>query len=159
MSEFIIKGKNIRLIGDPVKCTYSVEIGSAVWHQTERPFVRFSDGTVVPFPSPAAENTFNTGTTEGISAEYRDFGTHNVVVKTSAEIETHSDDVYFTLTVSGDDRCEIEKVSFPAPFDFGKAHGDIPAAGKNNLPRSYTVLPRMQGTLIPAGTKISSNSA
>ena len=155
MSEFIIKGKNIRLIGDPVKCTYSVEIGSAAWHQTERPYVRFSDGTVLPFPTPTAENTFCKGTANGITAEYRDFGIHNIIVKTSAEIETHSDDIYFTLIVSGDDRCEIEKVSFPAPFDFGENQGDVPATGKNNLPRSYTVLPRMQGTLIPAGTKIS----
>ena len=155
MSEYIIKSKNIRLIGDLEKCTYSVEIGSAVWHQTERPYVRFSDGACIPFPAPIAENTFNTGASEGISAVYSGFGDHKITIKTSAEIETHSNDIYFTLSVSGDDRCEIERVSFPAPFDFGKEYGDIPTAGKNNLPQSYTVLPRMQGTLIPAGTKIS----
>lgn len=155
MSEYTVKGQNLSLTGDPESFVYTVRAGNAEWTMTERPFVRFSDGTTVPFPAPSAQNSFTSGTAVGISARYSDFGPHGISIFTTAEIETCSDEVSFTLRVSDDGRCEIDRISFPAPIDFGGDYGDLPREGKNNLPGSYSVLPRMQGTLIPAGTKIS----
>ena len=154
MANYLVKGRTITLSGNPTLCTYAVEIAGKMWTMSERPYVRFSDGTVVPFPVPDTEGPCKTGTTEGIAAVYTDFGAHKITVRTKAEIEAITDDVYFTVQVDGDDKCEIAKVSFPAPFDFGTAYGDRPDATDANLPESYTVLSRMQGTLVPAGTQI-----
>lgn len=154
MADYIIKGKNLTLCGNPEACAYSVVIGGAVWNMSERPYVLFSDDTVAPFPAPTEEGIFKTGVTEGISAVYTNFGEHKITVKTKAELEVLTDDLYFTLEVTGDEKCEIKKVSFPAPFDFGEAFGDKGELSDANLPLCYTVLSRMQGCLVPAGTKI-----
>ena len=154
MANYLVKGRSITLSGNPSMGTYTVEIAGQMWSMTERPYVRFTDGTVVPFPAPETEGPCRTGTTEGIAAVYTDFGSHRITVRTKAEIEAITDDVYFTLLVEGDDKCEIDRVSFPAPFDFGTAYGDKPDNTAANLPESYTVLSRMQGTLVPAGTQI-----
>ncbi|MDD6033801.1 MAG: DUF5696 domain-containing protein [Oscillospiraceae bacterium] len=154
MASYIIHGRNLTLSGDPSACTYAVEIAGSVWQMSERPYVRFSDGTALPFPEPESEGICKTGTTEGIAAVYSDFGSHRLIIRTKAEIEVLTDDVYFTLQAEGDSRCEIAHISFPAPFDFGTAYGDKPDLTDDNLPESYTVLSRMQGTLVPAGTQI-----
>lgn len=154
MADYIIKGKKLTLCGNPEACAYSVVIGGAVWNMSERPYVLFSDDTEVPFPAPTEEGLFKTGVAEGISAVYTDFGKHKITVKTKAELEVLTDDLYFTLEVTGDEKCEIKKVSFPAPFDFGEAFGDKGTLSDNNLPLCYTVLSRMQGCLVPAGQQI-----
>lgn len=154
MANYLIQGRTLALSGDPTACTYSVTIAGKTWTMTERPYVRFADGTVLPFPAPDTEGICKTGTTEGIAAVYTGFGAHKITVHTKAEIETVTDDVYFTLQIDGDERCEIACVSFPSPFDFGTAYGDTPVLTDANLPQSYTVLSRMQGTLVPAGTHI-----
>ncbi|MGN1345561.1 MAG: DUF5696 domain-containing protein [Eubacteriales bacterium] len=154
MASYFIHGRAITLSGDPTACTYAVEAAGSVWQMSERPYVRFTDGTTLPFPAPESEGPCKTGTTEGIAAVYSDFGTHRLTVRTKAELEVLTDDVFFTLQVEGDSRCEIAAVSFPAPFDFGTAYGDKPDLTAANLPESYTVLSRMQGTLVPAGTQI-----
>lgn len=157
MASYFVKGHNVTLTGDPTEHFYSVSVGAASWTMTERPFIRFADGSTLPFPTPAEEGVRTTGTTEGIFAVYTSFADRKLTVRTTAEIERITDDVYFTLQVEGDERCELDFVSFPAPFDFGEAFGDLPDSTSSNgsyLPSSYTVLSRMQGTLIPAGTKI-----
>ena len=124
MANYLVKGRRITLSGNPDMGTYTVEIAGRAWTMSERPYVRFADGTVVPFPAPETEGPCKTGTTEGIAAVYTNFGGHKITVRTKAEIETITDDVYFTLLVEGDEKCEIDRVSFPAPFDFGTAYGD-----------------------------------
>ena len=154
MAKCEIKGKKLIRTGDPDSCAYSVSIGNAVWTMSERPYVRFSDETVIPFPKCESSSQYKTGTSGVIEAVYTDFGSHKIKVTTRAEVEFTTDDVYFTLQVEGDEKCEISKVSFPAPFDFGKAFGDKGDLRENNLPLCYTVLSRMQGCLVPAGQEI-----
>ena len=154
MSEYVLKGKKIKLYGDPESCNYAVEISGEKWTMTEKPFITFSDGKKVIFSKPESEDCFETGTTRGIGAVYSVFGEHKIKVHTKAEIEIITDNIFFTVQVDGDEKCEIETVSFPAPFDFGKAYGDSGENTGKNLPKSYTVLPRMQGTLVPAETQI-----
>ena len=77
MANYLVKGRRITLSGNPSMGTYTVEIAGQTWSMTERPYVRFADGTVVPFPAPETEGPCRTGTTEGIAAVYTDFGGHN----------------------------------------------------------------------------------
>ena len=154
MSKHIVKGKNITLIADLYAMTYCVEIAGKIWTMTEKPYIEFSTGEKIEFPKPAEECCRVLGVANGIEAIYKEFGNHKISVRTRTSVDSITDEISFVLQVEGDDRCEIKYISYPAPFDFGEAFGDRPNMTKKNLPMSYTVLPRMQGTLIPAGTRI-----
>ncbi len=159
MAEYITKGRNITLTADPASCQYKITVFGAEWTMSDRPYVVFSGGEKIEFPMPKEEGVLKTGTTDGVYAIYEGFGEHKITVRTSAEIEKLTDDVYFTVQVDGDGKCEIECVSYPAPFDFGEEFGDHPTLGENNLPHSYSVIPVRQGQIIPTGTKIGGWSA
>ena len=120
----VIKGRKLTLSGDPVACNYSVKIADKLWCMSEHPYILFSDDTRIDFPAPDSEGTYKLGVGEGIKAVYSNFGDHKITVTTKAELEALTDDIYFTLIVEGDEKCEIKKVSFPAPFDFGEGYGD-----------------------------------
>jgi len=155
MSEYRIDGRSVSLWGDPSINRYEISVGGEVWCMSDVPFIVFADETKIPFGAPVSEKYVKTGTGEGIAAVYSGFEGHkHITVHTTAMIETLTDDVYFTMRVEGDRDNEINFVSFPAPFDFGKPFGDCAELTEKNLPRSYTVLPLMQGSLIPAGTKV-----
>ena len=154
MSNFVIKGRKVTLNGDPAACSYSVKVAEGLWTMSERPYVLFSDDTRTPFPAPDSEELYKLGSGEGIKAVYSSFGDHKITVTTKAEVEVLTDDIYFTLIVEGDEKCEIKKVSFPAPFDFGEGYGDKGTITDKNIPLCYTVLSRMQGCLVPAGRHI-----
>ena len=154
MAVFCIKGKKITLTGDPATLQYSVEFGGSVWNMTEKPYVQFADGSREEFPAPVSEKCGDTGTSQCIQAVYTGFGNRKLTIRTKVEVEMFSDDIYFWLTAEGDEKCEISFISFPAPFDFGPAYGDRGDLTEENLPVSYTVLPRMQGVLVPAGQPI-----
>ena len=158
MAEYQIRGRRITLTGNPETQNYAVEIAGKKWTMSDRPYVLFENGKRIAFPAPQSESRIKTGTTEGIAAVYTGFGASSIIVRTKAEIEVLTDDVYFTVQVENDERCEIKFISFPAPFDYGAKYGDVPAEGNNNLPISYTILSRMQGALIPAGLRIELGS-
>lgn len=154
MAEYIIKGKELALIADPAASVYRVTTDGTTWTMSECPVVRFADGDVLLFPEPKEVKGFKTGTSEGVSAVYSDFGKRSLKIHTKVEVELCTDDVLFTLWTEGEDLFEIEHISFPAPIDFGRGYGDVGETLKNNLPSCYTVLPRKQGVLLPAGTKM-----
>ncbi len=155
MAEYQIRGRNLTLVGNPSENRYEIVTGNAVWTMSDTPCILFAGGVKVPFPAPQSEGTFKNGTSEGITALYSGFEGHeNITVRTSAYIETFTDDVYFTVQVNGDNKFEIQFVKFPAAFDYGTGYGDCAKLTAKNLPESYTVLPLMQGAIIPAGTKI-----
>ena len=155
MSEYRIEGRKVSLWGNPSANCYEISVGGEVWRMSDEPFILFEDEEKVPFGAPVSESYVKTGTGEGIAAVYSGFAGHeHITVYTTAMVETMTDDIYFTVRVEGDREHEISLVSFPAPFDFGEAFGDSAGLTEKNLPQSYTVLPLMQGSLIPAGTKV-----
>ncbi len=152
---YTIHGKHCTLTADPAGCLYTVTIGDSTWHMTDRPYVRFSDGRVVPFPAPAEEGMAESGTGKVVRARYL-FGDENgMALTTTVKLEETTDDLLFSFYVEGERHGEISHVSFPAPFAFGAGCGDTAERNERHLPACYTVLPRMQGTLIPAGEHIS----
>ena len=155
MSLFTVKGENIILSGDPKKHTYSVKCGSEEWVMSEKPYVIFEDGNKVEFPAPSYEGYFKTGIHEGIEAVYSDFGGYDITLRTKVAIEVVTEDVLFLLETEKDEFRKIKRISFPAPFDYGKDFGDSGETFENNLPRCYTVLPLKQGSLIPADEEYS----
>ncbi|MBR2950670.1 MAG: hypothetical protein IKC46_12550 [Lachnospiraceae bacterium] len=154
MAVFMAKGNKVTLTGDPTAHIYCVEIGGSVWRMNDKPYVQFADGKREEFPAPVSETCYDTGTSQSIQAVYTGFANRNITLRTRVELEQFSEDIFVTLLVEGEQKGEISYISFPAPFTFGAAYGDCGELTADNLPRSYTVLPRMQGVLIPAGQPI-----
>ena len=141
---FTIQGKRITVTADEKKAVFSILLaGGQTWTMQGRPYVELTDGSV--FYLDEAECTAGerkTGTWHGYGADYT--LSCGLVLHTLVYIEEARDDLYFVSRLEGDTRGQVQFVSFPAAVDF---NGTEPGHG-------YTVLPRMQGTLIPAGSPI-----
>lgn len=143
MNGFTLKEHGITLYADPYTHVYTVSSPGGEWRITEKPYILFAGGRKVFFPEPVNAAVFPSGTGSVIRAEYGGFEGSGVTVVIHAGIDGSTGDVVFTLNVANDEKCEIDRVVFPAPFEFDAKPGE-----------GYTVLPRMQGALYPAGEKI-----
>lgn len=144
MKEYIAEHGGLTLCVDPENNVFSVTLkNGSVWVSSRKPYIKFSDGRTVDFPAPCETGKFHSGTGEVIKAVYRGFDKSDVYAVAHIGIDRTTGDVFFNINVSGDKDKEIDTVSFPPPFELGaeKGHG-------------YTVLSRMQGTIIPAGDPI-----
>jgi len=141
---FTIQGKRITIAADEKKAVFTITLaGGAIWTMHGRPYVELTDGSVYYLdeaPCTACER--KTGTWHGYGADYA--LSCGLTLHTLVYIEETRDDLYFVNRLEGDTRGQVQFVSFPAAVDF---NGTEPGRG-------YTVLPRMQGTLIPAGSPI-----
>ncbi|MBQ8513290.1 MAG: hypothetical protein IJ497_11795 [Clostridia bacterium] len=141
---FTIEGKRITITVNPEKATFAFTLSSgAEWTMSGRPYVELTDGTV--FCLDEAEMQFSerkTGTWHGCGIDYT--LSCGLILHTLVYIENTRDDIYFVSRLEGDTRGQVQFVSFPSAVDFNGTE-----AG-----HGYTVLPRMQGTLIPAGSPI-----
>ena len=124
-----------------VKCSVTLKSGK-VWTMTKRPFIRFSSGETLDFPAPYDVKPTKSGTYDGVRSFFT-IPQKNIDIMTHVYVDRTTEDLIFELRVDGDGFGSIETVAYPAPFDYGAKKGE-----------GYTVLPRMQGTLVPAGSTI-----
>ena len=143
METFEIKNNSYSLSVDAenVRCTVTLKSGK-VWTMTKRPFIRFSSGETVDFPSTYDVKPTQSGTYDGVRSFFS-VPQKNIDIMTHVYVDRTTEDLIFELRVDGDGFGSIETVAYPAPFDYGAKKGE-----------GYTVLPRMQGTLVPAGSTI-----
>lgn len=128
---------------DPARHLYSVTVGGQVWRMTAAPYVVFAGGRRADFPLPSDVRIIGSGTGEAIAADYVGFDEPGLTVNTVTRFDRQTGDITFYINVGNDGENRIEAVYYPAPFEFGAEPG-----------HGYTVLPRMQGALYPAGEKI-----
>ncbi len=140
---YTIQGKHITVTADEHAATFRITLaGGDTWTMSDRPYVALTDGRTVYLdacPVSAVERVSGTG--HGFCADY-DLG-GGMTLHTLVSIENTRDDLYFESRLSGDAPGQVDYVVFPAAVDFDAAVG-----------HGYTVLPRMQGTLVPAGSPI-----
>lgn len=139
-----IQGKKLTIIADPAKATFTVQLDSgATWTLSGRPYVELTDGKVYYLDEAEMQFTERkTGTWHGYGADYT--LSCGLTLHTLVYVETTRDDVFFVNRLEGDTPGQVQFVSFPSAVDFNSTE---PGHG-------YTVLPRMQGTLVPAGSPI-----
>ena len=144
MEVFEIKRKSFVLTVDAenVQCKVTLKSGK-VWTMTKRPYILFSSGEIVEFPRPYEAKATKSGTYDGVRSFF-DISQKNITIMTHVYVDTTTDNMVFEMRVDGDGFGAIETVAYPAPFDYGAKAGE-----------GYTVLPRMQGTLVPAGSKVN----
>ncbi len=139
-----IQGKSLTLSATPEKATFTVTLKCGdVWTMSGRPYVELTDGSVYYLDeAPVAVTERHTSTWRGMGADYA-LGC-GLTLHTLVYIENTRDDLYFVSRLEGDTPGQVRRVSFPAAVDFDgteEGHG-------------YTILPRMQGTLIPSAHPI-----
>ena len=140
-----IQGKKITVLADTAGMRYTVRLDcGAEWAMTARPFIDtisrgklyFDEAKIV------AETPVDTGVCHGVETVY-DFG-EGVTITTTVTLQKSRDDLFFASLAEETGKPDVYAVAFPAGFDF-----DVPEG------HGYTVLPRMQGTLVPAGHPIT----
>ena len=126
--------------------TVTVAGSPVVWSWANDPFIVLSNGKSLPFSNAACEShEFATGVDRGVRATYSGFtdgegNTYPFVVTTTVSINPDTGFLKAEARVDGDGTGELSVLAYPPrmKFDAPEGHG-------------YTVLPRMQGTIIPAG--------
>ncbi len=138
-----IKGKNMSLVADEQKATFKVLLENGdIWTMSGRPYVALTSGEMLYLDeAEVTASERNTGIGHGYGADYN-FG-NGLVLHTLVYFENTRDDLFFVNRLEGDAEGQVDVVSFPAPVDFNAEAG-----------HGYTVLSRMQGTLMPAGEPI-----
>ncbi len=140
---FTIQGKHMTVEADERAGIFRVTLSCGdIWTMSGRPSVARTDGrTVFLDACPVTATEFASGTGHGVEADY-DLG-EGMTLHTRVYLENTRDDLYFESRLEGDARGQVDYVVFPSAVDFDAAVG-----------HGYTVLPRMQGTLVPAGSPI-----
>ncbi len=141
---FTIQGKYITVAADELTATYRVTLASGdIWTMSGRPYVSLTDGRTLYLDESRSitASEYQGGTSHGIRVDY-DLG-EGMILHTAVSIENTRDDLYFENRLEGEAMGAVAYVTFPSAVDYDAAAG-----------HGYTVLPRMQGTLVPAGSPI-----
>ena len=143
------KGISLEYCPESLSLCISVADGEILWKWADAALVRLGDGTELPFKAASCQSrACKRGRLEGVWAQYsglRD-GEGNVYpyeVDTFVGVDPTSGQVRMQASVSGDAPGNIAALVWPPRMQFDAKEGE-----------GYTVLPRMQGTLVPAGHPI-----
>ena len=151
MMQYLIKNDLLTLEYVPETTALSVKVSGTdiVWSWNSIPEIRLSDGGTLSFADAVCESQeLKTDVKDGVRAVYRDFrgadGTiYPYIVETFVALDITSGDLLAEVRVNGDEPGAISGLVYPPRMKFDAAVGE-----------GYTVLPRMQGTLVPAGQTV-----
>lgn len=126
--------------------TVTVQGSDRTWSWANQPFMVLSNGKDLSFADASCESCeYATGVDRGVRATFTGFtdgegNTYPFVVTTTVSINPDTGFLKAEARVEGDGMGELSVLAYPPrmKFDAPEGHG-------------YTVLPRMQGTIIPAG--------
>ncbi len=129
---------NLAIRYEPKDLFFEVNFIGETWKwKNDKTGIELCDGTFKRFDEfDCTSYTFLNGVEEGVKDEY---SIDNTIIKTTVSIVKASKEVRFKILVTGDKYNSIHKVYWPSPFEFCPKEGE-----------GYSVLPFMQGVLLPA---------
>lgn len=142
----------ISVVYDPELLSLRVSVNGSdvIWSWAENAAkVRLGGGEVLHFADAVCESRpYKNGTMEGVRADYRNFRTADgrelrFSVETFVGVDDASGELRVQAMMKNDGHGEVAALVYPPRMKFEAAEGE-----------GYTVLPRMQGTLVPAGHPI-----
>ena len=139
---FEIKDGNSALTVDYKKGTVLYEGISGAWRMPLKPHVVLSGGRRSDFPAPCAAYAKESATSHDVWAEYAGIPGTALRAYTRISLEKITGDLRFEIRIEDDLSGEVEYLSYPSAWV-------LEGAG------SYTVLPRMQGELVPLGSDLA----
>jgi hypothetical protein len=142
---YTIQGQSLTVDYDPQILSFTAKLCHEHWSWDGEPAVRLTDGRQLLFRRASCEaSPCQTGVMQGVRARYTQFRdetgqVETLVVHTLVAVDCADDTVRCELRLEGDHPGSIESMAWPAAMAFSAEAGD-----------GATVLPYMQGTLIPA---------
>ena len=133
-----LSAEKIRVVFDCESLGYVVETPGHIWRQSGSSCIIMQDGGSVPFCSAdeISHDYYNSGVGEGILSYYK-WSEQSFSFETLCWIETATQAVHFEL-IPGEGSIPFKKILYPGCFSFEK-----------NSDSAYTVMPVLQGILIP----------
>lgn len=146
--EYTLQHSALQVSYTPEACQLSVLVKEAgkVWSWSSTPYVQLTDQRRLNLTEGECRSrSFDRGTTCGVYATYShlrdDEGRPTgLSVETEVSLCMATGRLKVTARVMGDGEGEVSSLFYPPRMGFAPSEG-----------RGYTVLPRMQGTLLPAG--------
>lgn len=139
MSPFQFKTDDLSVSYDPENLSLTAASGGETWRTkpgSETYIVSRKFGTI-PFASAKCEaSAYKTGTVSGVKAVYT-FEESGITAVTYVFAEGYDDTLHCEFFLKGDISSDVRAVYWPAPLEFNADDG-------------CTVLPKMQGVLLPA---------
>ena len=149
--QYPVESKRIKLLYDPEALALQVHVegSEVVWQWADGGKLRLGDGNeLLLCHAKCQSRACKRGRIEGVQATYTDLrdaqgNVYPFTVDTFVGIDRNTDHLRVQAAVTGDAPGNIAALEFPPrmKFEVEEGHG-------------YTVLPRMQGTLVPAGHPI-----
>lgn len=141
---FTFHGQSLSVSYDPYAMSFTATLNGTGWSWGSDPVIRLSDSRQLAFRQARCEaSMFRTGVTWGVRARYWDFtdssGTVSLIVHTLVAVDVADDAIRCEMRLENDQPGQVEAVAWPAAMAFGAEAG-----------QGATLLPYMQGTLIPA---------
>ena len=109
------------------------------WEMDLRPFLLLNDGMRLDFPLPACSDMREAGTSFDIFAEYPPL--EGIRAFTRIALEKENSDVRFEISLEGDAPGQVKYLGYPSAWTL---EGE----------KAYSVLPRMQGELVPLSSDL-----
>ncbi|MBE6559469.1 MAG: hypothetical protein E7661_10775 [Ruminococcaceae bacterium] len=144
---YCIEIEHFKLDYTPETSAFTVTLTGqeVVWKWANDPFLVVGGKSLAFSTAKCESRVHDTGVSRGVRAIFTEFKDEDghiypYTVETYVSIDTSTGYIKAEAHVTGDQRGEISTMAYPPrmKFDAPEGHG-------------YTVLPRMQGTLIPAG--------
>ena len=134
-----IQGKEIRVSYDPADFTLVVRTKKAEWAFKKEPRIVLKSGEALRFSgAKCTHGAFRSGITDGVQASYA--FENGLTALTFVGLDKDTDRLRTEIYLENERDFSVETLEYPTALEFG--------AGQDC---GYTAVPRMQGTLIPAG--------
>ena len=144
MEKFVSKHGGLTFTAYPFEQRFTVELDNGLlWEINKKPYIRRADGVDEEFPAPSYAEPFHSGTGDILKIVYTGFSDPDIVATAHAGVDRSTGDVVFSVNIEGDKKGFIGYTVYPGAFGLNAAPG-----------HGYTVLSRMQGTVIPAGQPV-----
>ena len=150
---YLLKNEKYRIDYDPEAMKLTASAGDYRVSWACLPWLRMADGEIIPFSAAHCESReWETGISSGVRARYTGFHRASgeelpFAVCTHVFLDRIAGDLHTEARMEDAEQNSVSALAFPPRFAFDAAEGE-----------GYTVLPRMQGTLVPAGHPISLSS-
>lgn len=123
-----------------------------VWSFADAGSICICDGTRLDIKNAVCKSfEYESGAAKGVRAEYTGFSNGDIsyafTLDTYVSLEKSSGELRFGAWVTGDKKGEIARLEYPPRMKYEAKEGE-----------GYSVLPRMQGSLIPAGQTVTLES-
>lgn len=146
MENYILSHGDLTVTYAPDRHSLSVQAYGLERHWVGTPCLRLADGGELSFAGTDCESTrWTNGLTDGVCAVYRGFcdaagKAYPIEAHTLVGIDTGTGDLRTEIRLSGETEGLFSELQWPPRFSFADESG-----------KGFTVLPIMQGMLIPAG--------